>query len=182
MTAYFRRHNWWWNDNYARCQVRSKTLQIVHRCWILLQNRLYIDRRIPRNFLPNKNVVLNRAICLELSSAYDYSNVIMSVMASQITSVSIVCSAVCSGRSKKTSKLRVTALWWIPLTKSQWRGKCFHLITTSWNFESFVYFLVLRCSGSICVSANPSYIINMLFIDLLISTTRRYGKRTGSHI
>ena len=42
--------------------------------------------------------------------------------------------------SKETSKLRVTGLlWgeftcdrWIPLTKVQWRGKCFHLMTSSW--------------------------------------------------
>ena len=38
-----------------------------------------------------------------------YSDVIISVMASQITGVSSVCSTVCSGHwSKKTSKLRVT--------------------------------------------------------------------------
>ena len=42
-------------------------------------------------------------------------------------------------RSKKTSKLRVTGLCagnspyrWIPRTKGQWRGKCFHLMTSSW--------------------------------------------------
>ena len=41
-------------------------------------------------------------------------------------------------RSKKTSKLRVTGLCvgnhrdrWIPRTKGQLRGKCFHLITSS---------------------------------------------------
>ena len=39
-----------------------------------------------------------------------YRDVIMSAMASQITGVPIVYSAVCSGRSKKTSKLRVTGL------------------------------------------------------------------------
>ena len=34
----------------------------------------------------------------------------MSAMASQITSVSILCSTVCSGANKKTPKLRVTGL------------------------------------------------------------------------
>ena len=34
----------------------------------------------------------------------------MTAMASQITSVSIVRSTICSGRSKETSKLRVTGL------------------------------------------------------------------------
>ena len=42
-------------------------------------------------------------------------------------------------RSKKTSKLRVTGLcavnspgWWIHCTNGQLRGKCFHLMTSSW--------------------------------------------------
>ena len=37
--------------------------------------------------------------------------------------------------SKKTSKLRVTGRW-IPLTKGQWRGKCFHLMTPSWQLKA----------------------------------------------
>ena len=39
-------------------------------------------------------------------------------------------------RSKKTSKLRVTGLCaprWIPRTNGQLRGKCFHLMTSSWK-------------------------------------------------
>ena len=27
-----------------------------------------------------------------------------------------------------------TGDWWIPRTKGQWRGKCFHLMTSSWSF------------------------------------------------
>ena len=42
--------------------------------------------------------------------SYYYSDAIMSAMA-QITGVSIVCSTVCSGRSKKTSTFRVTGLY-----------------------------------------------------------------------
>ena len=48
-------------------------------------------------------------------------------------------------RSKKTSKLRVTGLCvgnspdrWIPRTKGQWRGKCFHLMTSSCLIMIFV--------------------------------------------
>ena len=39
-----------------------------------------------------------------------YNDVIMGAMASQITSLTIIYSTVYSGRSKKTSKLRVTGL------------------------------------------------------------------------
>ena len=57
---------------------------------------------------------------------------------SRITSVSIVCSTV---SSKKTSKFHITGLLcgeftgdrWIPRTKGQYHGKCFHLMTPSWT-------------------------------------------------
>ena len=64
----------------------------------------------------------------------------MSAIASQITSVSIVCSAVCSGadqrnqRSAELACVREIHKWPVaPLTKSQKRGKSFHLMTTSWH-------------------------------------------------
>ena len=51
-----------------------------------------------------------------------------------------------SRRSKKTSKLGDR---WIPRTKSQWRGKCFHLMTSAWfvpYFPGFPTDLSLRLS------------------------------------
>ena len=65
-------------------------------------------------------------------------------------------------RSKKTLKLRVTGLchgWkftgdrWIPRTKSQKRGKCFHLMTSSWN--------------SVTILSNPA----LLFIFKIVYCT-----------
>ena len=61
-------------------------------------------------------------------------------------------------KSKKTSKLRVTGLCagkftgdrWISRTNGQLRGKCFHLMTSSWwthQLETFPTFLVL-CEGN----------------------------------
>ena len=68
-----------------------------------------------------------------VSLPYHYNDVIMSMMASQFCSLTIVYSNVYWRRSKKTSKLRVTGLcegnspvtgeftgdWWIPRTKDQ---------------------------------------------------------------
>ena len=57
-------------------------------------------------------------------------------MASQTTDVSIVCLAVCWGADqRKHQKLSITFVTddrWIPLTKGQKRGECFHLMTSSW--------------------------------------------------
>ena len=56
-----------------------------------------------------------------LCSHVHYSDVIMSLMASQITSFAIVYSTVCSGGDR----------WPVNSPhKGQWRGKCFHLMTS----------------------------------------------------
>ena len=77
-------------------------------------------------------------------------------------------------RSKKTLKLRVTGLTgdrWIPRTNGQWRGKYFHLMTSSWVamileaivrslflcvteeelFKAVVYRFFLRRSGTVFI-------------------------------
>ena len=68
-----------------------------------------------------------------------YNVVIMSAMASQITSLKILYSTVCSGAEQRSIKTPPHwPLWgeftgdrWIPRTKGQWREKCFHLMTSS---------------------------------------------------
>ena len=62
-----------------------------------------------------------------------YNDVTISAMAPQITSLTIVYSAVYSGTDqRKTSKVWVTGLCSIPRAKGQWCGKVFHLMTSSW--------------------------------------------------
>ena len=66
----------------------------------------------------------------------------MSAMASQITSVSIVCSTVCSGADKRNIKApchwplsgESTGDWWSFLTRGRWGGICFHLMTPHMMF------------------------------------------------
>ena len=70
-----------------------------------------------------------------------YNDVIMSMMASQITNLTIVYLSVYSGADQRTIKTpRHWPLWgeftgdrWIPRTKGRWRGKYFHLVTSSWH-------------------------------------------------
>ena len=70
-----------------------------------------------------------------------YIDVIMTViMASQITSLTVVYSTVYSDadQRKHQSSASLAFVWgihrdrWIPHTKGQLRGKCFHLMTSSW--------------------------------------------------
>ena len=67
-------------------------------------------------------------------------DVIRTTMASQITSLAVVYSTVYSDtdQRKHQSSASLAFVWeiyrgqWIPRTKGQLRGKCFHLMTSSW--------------------------------------------------
>ena len=68
-----------------------------------------------------------------------YIDVIMTTMVSQITSLTVVYSTVYSNadQRKHQSSASLAFVWgihrarWIPRTKGQLRGKCFHLMTSS---------------------------------------------------
>ena len=72
---------------------------------------------------------------------YNYNDVIMTMIASQITSLTVVYSTVYSdaNQRKHQSYASLAFVWgihrdrWIPRTKGQLRGKCFHLMTSSWS-------------------------------------------------
>ena len=70
-----------------------------------------------------------------------YIDVIMGAIASQITSLTIVYSTVNLGEDQRKHQSSASLAFvqgihrdrWIPRTNGQWRGKCFHLMTPSWN-------------------------------------------------
>ena len=72
-----------------------------------------------------------------------YIDVIMTTMASQITSLTVVYATVYldADQRKHQSSASLAFVWgihrdrWIPRTKGQLRGKCFHLMTSSWIFN-----------------------------------------------
>ena len=74
-----------------------------------------------------------------------YDDVTMSLMASQITSLTVVYSTVYSDadQRKHQSSASLAFVWgihrdrWIPRTKGQLRGICFHLMTSSWILGKF---------------------------------------------
>ena len=72
----------------------------------------------------------------------------MTTMASQITSLAVVYSTVYSDadQRKHQSSALLAFVWgihrarWIPRTNGQLRGKCFHLMTSSWQKQISVIF------------------------------------------
>ena len=65
----------------------------------------------------------------------------MTTIASQITSITVVYSIVYSGADQRKHQSSASLAFgrgfhwdrWIPRTNGQWRGKCFHLMTSSWK-------------------------------------------------
>ena len=106
---------------------------------------------------------------------HHYGDIIINTMASQITSISIVCSTVCSGTDQRNIKVprhwplwgESTIYWWIPLTKGQSREKWFHLMTSSWVKSSVI--TEARCRVSIMNSSKESWayslIVNTLYFN-----------------
>ena len=83
-----------------------------------------------------------------------YSDIIMSAMAYKITSLAVVYSTVYSDadQRKHQSSASLAFVWgihrdrWIPRTKGQWRGKCFHLMTSSCH-ETYCTFIAYRLTS-----------------------------------
>ena len=106
------------------------------------------------------------ANCVDISWDH-YNDVTMGSIASQITSLTIVYSAVYSGvdqrKHQSSASLAFVRPRWIPRSNGQLRGKCFHLTTSSWTLfhawmilESALYgrtrcvlFYVLYTCGSV---------------------------------
>ena len=108
-----------------------------------------------------------------------YDDVIMTTIASQITSLTVVYSIVYSDADerKHQSSASLAFLWeihrdrWIPRTKGQLRGKCFHLTTSSWNDLaqiSTVYRLLLKYDGQIYYDATS--VLTHLPVDKKMAT------------
>ena len=85
-------------------------------------------------------IQVSHSIPITLQS-WHYNDVTMGTIASQITSLTIIYSIVYSDAVQRN--IKAPRHWplcgefsgdrWIPRTNGQLRGKCFHLMTSSWN-------------------------------------------------
>ena len=89
-----------------------------------------------------------------------YDDVIMTTVASQITSLIIVYSIIYSDtdQRKHQSSASLAFVWgihrdrWIPRTKGQLRGNFFHLMTSSWQTPTY-HMAAVHCSRSVLCNA-----------------------------
>ena len=126
---------------------------ILTHCWLVtLDGDIGLGQHWPRYWLVARqhqainwtNVdlspVMYYGIHLRTISQH-YTDVIMTTIASQITSLTVVYSNVYSDadQRKHQRSASLAFVWgihrdrWIPRTKGQLRGKCFHLMTSSWQ-------------------------------------------------
>ena len=92
----------------------------------------------------------------------------MKAMASEITCLTIVYSTVYAGADQADIKAphhwplcgEFTGDRWIPRTKGQYRGKCFHLMTPSWYWKPYKVrrnvYILMKYTGQ-CTPINPSH-------------------------
>ena len=169
MTPGFHRIPWnipWNSMELCRRQIRCNKVQWnsmeVHGTWwLLIQMKsgnkyflTYIAEIMPANHAvgsihihSNRTMIwqiswlglLTKGKTIWLSRVIHYIDVIMTTIASQITSLTVVYSTVYSDvdQRKHQSSPSLAFVWgihrdrWIPRTKGQLRGKCFHLMTSS---------------------------------------------------
>ena len=103
-----------------------------------------------------------------------YNGVIITTMASHITGLTVVYSNVYSGpdQRKHQSSASLAFVWgihrdrWIPRTKGQLRGKCFHLMTSS-------------CDVAVCKLPSQTKLVFMPTntLPVIIENTARFADR-----
>ena len=107
----------------------------------------------------------------EQSEPHHYYDVIMGTIASQINSLTIVCSTVYSDADQRQHQSFASLAFvrgihrdrwiprtihrdrWIPRTNGQQCGKCFHLMMSSWWFEFIFIQFLLDLTGDIAADA-----------------------------
>ena len=98
-----------------------------------------------------------------------YIDVIMTTMASQITSLTVVYSTVYSDADQRKRQISTSlaSVWgihrdrWIPRTKGQLRGKCFHLMTSSWQY-------------TLQYTHNHDWLISKIFVWIYVSWSMHF--------
>ena len=112
-----------------------------------------------------------------------YRDVIMSTIASQITSLALVYSTVHSGadQRKYQSSVSLAFVWgihrdrWIPRTKGRLRGKCFHFMTSSCGrriYNDITKHIIVNCNRK-----HDSNLRNMNLFAILPHCARHFNKQ-----
>ena len=146
VTSYYQKQLYsYFNNMFKLAEMEASQLRITVPMWW----EFNWDQLVPSQRASNaEDVATSRS-----QHAIHYIDVIMTTMASQITSLMVVYSTAYSDadQRKHQSSASLAFVWgihrdrWIPRTKGQLRGKCFHLMTSSCgeDMPSILYVWVL---------------------------------------
>ena len=139
--------------------------------------------------------MLVKLISLSEKGPWHYGDVTMTTIASQITSLTVVYSIVYSGADQRKHQSSASLAFvrgihrdrWIPRTKGQLRGKCFHLMTSSWYpGTTYATYATYGDLGDGSLTAEPIYespydlCVGQLDIDLnRFKGTASFKKQVG---
>ena len=125
--------------NFKDCLAKLP-LKLGHE-WVITSYKNIFDYLfMPGSQINDENYASKRDPT-DLTHSKHYDDVIMTTTASQITSLTVVYSTVYSDADQRKHQSSASLAfvwgihrdWWIPRTKGQLRGKCFHLMTSSWT-------------------------------------------------
>ena len=134
-----------------------------HKCWVYWPFTVDVT---PANFKKLIPVRYNTGVIKTVHLQKHYNDVIMTTIASQITSLTVVYSSVYSDADQRKHQSSASLAFvrgihrdrWIPRTKDQLRGKCFHLMTSSWRQTILQWkYTWLEANTSIWVQTVPLY-------------------------
>ena len=150
----------WWNDDTSTIKIAMQmvmTMRVILMIFIMviiitiiiISIMLHIPICVFHNviYINVQYIKLIKTHCTKIYTysyntlrVYHYNDVIMGLIASQITGLTIVYSIVI--QTQITEIIKAPRHWplcgeftgerWIPRTNGQLRGKCFHLMTSSW--------------------------------------------------
>ena len=150
----------WCHRNWYQCLCNIWyviTMQSItcscHRCLWEAEHKTHINKTLiptytiiaDSHWLRHRNQMCNVCTCiLQNIIAHNHehhTDVIMTTVTSQITSLTVVYSTVYSDADQRKHQSSASLAFvrgihrdrWIPRTKDQLRGKCFHLMTSSWE-------------------------------------------------
>ena len=134
---------WWWRKSIWNCCLWNVGYFVRGSMW-MLQNTKLMYQHIGYSNLPSTISTYTKMIILAKTVCHN-DDVIMSAIASQITSLMIVYSIVYSDADQRKHQSSASLAFvrgihrdrWIPRTNGQLRGKCFHLMTSSCNWIMF---------------------------------------------
>ena len=133
---------WWHNTLTHLCVTRPQHVYVI-----FVISGFSLSTKPVKLLLIVPSQPVNKVLQKDVDQTLCYNDVIMTTMATPITSLTIVYSPFIQGADQRKHQSSAslalcgefTGDRWIPRTNGQYRGKCFHLMTSSCGTVKYIY-------------------------------------------